>query len=111
MALKAIAFRIIVKPQEVEKEVRTASGIVVASLDSEKDKKAATTRGTIVGIGEDAWAAYKPKTPFAGLKIGDEVFYAKYAGKMIKETDDGDEFIVLHDEDIVCKVEDTKETQ
>ena len=100
MALEAIAFRIIVKPDEVEKQ--TKSGIVLAVDESQE--KGAVTRGTIVSIGEDAWAAYKTTSKFAGLKVGDEVFYARYAGKRIKETDDGEEFLVLNDEDIVCKV-------
>lgn len=107
MALKAIAFRIIVKPEEVEKT--TKSGIVLAR--DERAEKAATIRGTIVDIGEDAWAAYRLKSQFAGLKVGDVVYYAKYAGKTIKETDDGEEFLVLNDEDIVCKVDGNKETQ
>lgn len=104
MALKAVAFRIIVKPDEIVEE-KTAAGIVIAKLDSDSTLKAATTVGTIVDIGEDAWSAHRPKSPFAGLKVGDRVFYAKYAGKMIKETEDSDEVLVLIDEDIVAKVE------
>ncbi len=100
MSLKAIAFRVIVKPNEIE--TRTASGIVLAV--DEENEKGAVVRGIVIDIGEDAWAAYKTKSEFAGLKVGDEVFYARYAGKRIKETNDGDEFLVLNDEDIVCKV-------
>lgn len=100
MALKAIAFRIVVKPNVVE--TKTASGIVLAI--NEDVENGAVVRGIVVDIGEDAWAAYKPKTEFAGLKIGDQVYFARYAGKRIKETDDGEEFLVLNDEDIVCKV-------
>ena len=100
MALKAIAFRIVVKPNVVE--TKTASGIVLAI--NEDVENGAVVRGIVVDIGEDAWAAYKPKTEFAGLKVGDQVYFARYAGKRIKETDDGEEFLVLNDEDIVCKV-------
>lgn len=104
MTLQAISYKIIVKPDELEKEVTTASGLVIAQLDSDEQKKGANIRGTVVDIGEDAFAAYKPKTEFAGLKVGDVVYYAKYAGKRIKESDEGEEFVVLVDDDIVCKV-------
>lgn len=103
--LKAIAFRIVVKPDAVKKEEKTLSGIVIASVDTDHDKKGATIRGTIVDIGPDAWKAYRPSQEFAGLKVGDVVYYAKYSGKLIKETDEGEEFLVLNDEDVVCKVE------
>lgn len=105
MALKAISYKVIVKPDKFEKV--TESGIVLAV--DERQENGANVRGTVVDIGEDAFAAYKPKTEYAGLKVGDVVYYAKYAGKRIKETDDGEEFLVLLDDDIVCKV--TKETQ
>lgn len=101
MALKAIAFRIVVKPDPIEK---TSAGGIILAMD-ERQERAATTRGTIVDIGEDAWSAYRVKSQFAGLKIGDRIYFARYAGKMIKETDDGPEFIVLNDEDVVCKIE------
>lgn len=108
MALKAISYKVIVRPDAVEK--KTASGLVLAR--NEREEKGANVRGTVVDLGEDAFSAYKPKTAFAGLKVGDVVYYAKYAGKRIKESDDSEELLVLLDDDIVCKVvADTKETE
>jgi co-chaperonin GroES (HSP10) len=100
--LKAIAHRIIIKPDPVE-EV-TSSGIVLAT--NKKLEQGATVIGTIVDIGEDAWKAFKPRTAYAGLNIGDRVFYAKYAGKMIQEDPQNEDeiYLVVNDEDIVCKV-------
>ena len=103
MAIEAVGHRIVVKPHSVEKKTKT--GIVLA-IDV-KAEQGSVTRGIIVSLGEDAWAAFKPKTEFAGLKVGDEVFYARYAGKSIKETDDSEELLVLIDEDIVAKVKGT----
>lgn len=97
--LKAIAFRVIVKADKIEE--RTDSGIYLAQ--DERQIRGAQIVGTIVDIGPDAWKAYNTSEEFAGLKIGDKVFYAKYAGKVIKETKDSDELVVLNDEDIVCK--------
>jgi co-chaperonin GroES (HSP10) len=101
MTVKAVGFRIIVKPDEIKKE--TASGIVLA-LD-ERAEKGARITGTIVHIGEIAWAAYKPVSMYAGLQVGDKVFFAKYAGKLIIDPTDKAEYVVLNDEDIVAKYE------
>lgn len=91
---KPIGHRILVKPDEVVK--KTASGILIAS--DEKLERNAQVFGTIIEIGEDAWVAYKPKSEFAGLKVGDRVAYAKYAGKWL-----ADNSLVLNDDDIVAK--------
>ena len=126
MAIDAIAFRIVVKPAPIQEKKLTfgsdkvpvtkikgrwvtESGVDVTHLVDEQSEQGAAVRGTIVSIGEDAWQAYKPKSEFAGLKVGDDVFYARYAGKVVRETDDSEELLVLNDEDIVCKV--TKEVK
>lgn len=93
MMWKAVAHRITVKPDEVEE--KTKGGIIIA-----QDKRMAMNNqvtGVITDIGEDAYAAFKPKREFAGLKVGDRVAYAKYAGKWINN-----ETLVLIDEDIVA---------
>ena len=108
MALKAVAFRVLLKVKEVEKEkeIKTDSGLVVklAMAVDEKLERQAYTEGTIVDIGEDAYAAFKPTTQYAGLKVGDRVYFAKYAGKWIDDPDTKESFLVVNDEDIVAKV-------
>lgn len=96
---KAIGFRVVILPDSVEKT--TASGIII-SVDDRLEKNAQVV-GTILDIGEDAFAAYKPKTEFCGLKVGDKVFYAKYAGKWLPGEFEG--LLVVNDDDIVAKVE------
>ena len=97
--LKAVGFCVIVFPDIVEEQ--TKSGIIL-KMDKKMEQNAQVT-GTIVDIGEDAFAAYKPKTPYAGLKVGDKVWYAKYAGKWIKDKENDREVLIIRDEDIVCK--------
>lgn len=97
--LKAVGFCVIVAPDIVEE--KTKSGIYIAT-DKKMEQNAQVT-GIILDIGEDAFAAYKPKTPFAGLKVGDRVWYAKYAGKWIKDKENDREVLIVRDEDIVCK--------
>lgn len=100
MTLKAVAFRIILKVKEVEEK---SKGGIVLAVDKKLERNA-FTEGTIVDIGPDAWSAFKTKDEFAGLKVGDKVFYAKYSGKWIVDPETQEEFLVVNDEDIVAKV-------
>lgn len=114
MNIEAIGFRVIVKPDPVKRE---HNGLILA-ID-EKLEKGATTRGTVVAVGPDAFYAYKPEHIPAHswkqwVKVGDRVVYAKYAGRTVddpieKEKDDrGREvpvaYVCLNDEDVICKI-------
>lgn len=101
MKLKAVSFRVVVKPDEVQEK---SKGGIVLAVDKKLERNAQVT-GVIVDIGEDVYAAFKPMSQHAGLKVGDRVFYAKYAGKWIENPDTGENLLVLNDEDIVAKVE------
>src|SRR5260370_40645732 len=96
MKVKAIAWRVIVKPDSIEK--MTKSGLVIAS--DERLEKGARVTGTIVDIGPDVYPT--SRLPLAGLSIGDRVFYARYAGKVIENRDTKEELVVLNDEDVVA---------
>ena len=120
LMFKAIAFRILVKPDPVGYKVVsfgcydvpikkvtghwvTPNGLEVDHLIDEKQESGATVTGTVIDIGPDAWAAYKPSEKFAGLLVGDHVYYAKYAGKVVTDFDTGEEYLSLNDDDIVCR--------
>ncbi|MDE1868312.1 MAG: hypothetical protein KGI08_11480 [Thaumarchaeota archaeon] len=99
MTLKAIGYKLIVLPETVEK--KTKSGIVLAV--DEKMEQNAQVVGTIIDIGEDVAAAFKPKTEYWGLRVGDKIWYAKYAGKWIKDEENNREVLVINDEDVCVK--------
>lgn len=104
MNVEAVAHRIVVKPDpiETEREVKgTQSKLII--VQDEKVTRNSQVTGVIVQIGEDAWKAFKPTTEHAGLKIGDRVYFARYAGKWIIDPETNDEYLVLNDEDIVAK--------
>lgn len=101
---EAVAFRIVIRPDAVEK--KTKSGLYLA-VDEAKEKGACVT-GTIVDIGPDVFKAHKTVLPFAGLKVGDKVYFAKYAGKWVVDLDTEEEFLVINDEDVCCKIIETK---
>ena len=89
-----LLYRILVKPEQVE--TKTASGIVLAL--NEKREQAAAEKGTVIRVGEMAFKDYGG-TP-EHLKVGDTVFFAKYAGKFVKDTDEQD-YVLLNDDDII----------
>lgn len=100
MAIKPIAYLALVKPDAVQE---VSKGGIILSMDKRSEERAQVT-GTIIALGEDFAAAFKPKTPFWGLKPGDKVYFAKYAGKWVQNPDSEDpkdQLLFLRDEDIV----------
>lgn len=95
MTIIPFLHRVLVKLKPVEKT--TESGIIIPDMTTRKEQ-AATEEGTIVAIGEtfgkDYGATVIPK-------VGDKVYFAKYAGKFIKDSD-GTDLVLLNDEDIVA---------
>lgn len=97
--LKAVGYKVIVLPLVVEE---VSKGGIVLAVDGRMERNAQTI-GTIIDIGEDVAAAYKPKTEHWGLKVGDKIWYAKYAGKWVKDEENDREVLVINDEDICVK--------
>jgi co-chaperonin GroES (HSP10) len=103
LELKAVGHRVMVKPDPVEKV--TDTGIILSV--NEKMEAAASQKGTVIGIGPMAW---KNEVYGFGLpgwepwcKVGDRVFFARYAGKFINTSDDpknSERVVVLNDEDV-----------
>lgn len=98
MAIKAPGFRMFVKPNEVKQ--MSDGGIDLSALDQEAEKNAQTT-GTVVAIGEDFAVAFKPKTPYWGIKVGDKVYYPRYAGKWLENKETKEEVLAINDEDVI----------
>ena len=106
--LRAVGHRVIVRPDPIE--TKTSGGIIL-KVD-EKREAAASQKGTVVMVGPMAW---KNEVYGFGLegwepwcKAGDRVFFAKYAGKFIRTSDnpsDQDWVVVLNDEDIQAVIE------
>lgn len=99
--LEPLGHRVLVK---VTLEKKTAGGLVL--VHDERFAKAAMEVGTIVGIGPNAWKAFDGGAPWAA--IGDKVVFSKYGGKIVEDPTDAPEdgafYMVLNDEDVLCKV-------
>ena len=94
--LKATGYRLIVKPDEILR--KTESGIVLEYGENEKLEKGARITGTVVDIGPECFGQHEGKTPWC--KVGDKIFWAKYAGKTVVDPYTQEEFLVLNDEDV-----------
>lgn len=88
--------RVIVQPDNVE--TVTPGGIVLA-IDPKKERTHVET-GKVVSIGETVFKEFKAEVVPV---VGDRVYYAKYAGKIIKDTDNV-EYLALNDDDLIAVI-------
>jgi chaperonin GroES len=93
--LRPLGDKILIK--RVEAETKTKSGIVLPDTAKEKPK-----RGKVLGLGDGKRLENGERAPF-GVKKGDEVIFASYAGTEIKL--DNEELIIMAEEDILAIVE------
>jgi chaperonin GroES len=87
--------RIVIKPV-VQEEV-LASGIVIPDTAKEKPQQ-----GEVVAAGPGRLDENGKRIPME-VKVGDRVLYAKYSGQEVKI--ERDEYIVLSEKDVLCKVQ------
>ena len=107
--LKPFLFRILVKPFKLEEfdplyKAAHAAGIAMPKMQERIREEQAVDRGTVLYVGPQA---FKEWTNEEVVKPGDEVFFAKYAGKRLKDPYTGEEVLALNDEDLVAGI--TKE--
>ena len=99
-----LGHRLLVKPEKIE-EVDKAyaaakqAGIFIPEMEERKEQLA-VDRGMVVAIGE---TAFKDFGGDPWCVIGDKVAYARYGGKVLKDPEDGTEYLILNDEDVICK--------
>lgn len=99
-----LGHRVLVKPvkiEEVDKTLAAAKALGIhIPTDTAKKEQAAVDIGIVVNIGSTAFQ------DFGGLywcNVGDKVAYTRYGGKLLKDPEDNEEYIVLNDEDLICK--------
>jgi chaperonin GroES len=96
--LSPVEYKILIEPEEVEQ--KSAGGIVLATVTTEKEKMA-QVRGKLIAVGGNAFEDWKEPIP----KVGDKVYYAKYAGIAVKGKD-GQDFRLANDKDLTAVVTD-----
>jgi chaperonin GroES len=95
MKIRPLHDRVIVK--RLEEEKKTASGIVIPDNAAEKPDQ-----GEVKAVGNGKIQDDGKVRPMA-LKVGDRVLFGKYSGQTVKV--DGDELLVMREEDIMGVVE------
>jgi chaperonin GroES len=95
MNIKPLADRVVIKM--VEAEETTKSGIILAGAAKEKPQVA-----EVVAVGPGG--VVDGKEVVMELSVGDKVLMSKYAGTEVKL--DGEEFIILRQNDVLAKIED-----
>ena len=95
MQMKPLADRVVIKPVE-EMEVKKG-GIIIP--DTAKEKPA---EGKITAVG-DGKTLENGETQALAVKVGDRVLFGKYAGTEI--TIDGEEQLIMREDDIIAIVE------
>ena len=93
--LKPLQDRVIVKQTEAEE--KTKSGIVLP--DSAKEKP---TKGKVIAVGPGKLDD-NGKPMEVGVRVGDSVYYGKYAGTDVEV--DGQKFVILRENDILGVLE------
>ncbi|HZY45969.1 MAG TPA: co-chaperone GroES [Anaerolineae bacterium] len=95
MGLKPLGDRVVIEP--IEKEEKTASGIILPETAKEKPQE-----GTVLAAGPGR-TDDDGKRIAMDVKVGDTVLYAKYAGTEIKIDDR--KLLILKESDILAIVE------
>lgn len=93
--LKPLGDRVIIEVAQ-EEEV-TAGGLVLTSAAKEKPQV-----GKVLAIGDGRTLDNGEKLPMS-VKVGDQVIFEKYSGSEI--THEGEEYLIVHEKDIVAIVE------
>ena len=83
--------------EQVEAEEKTAGGIVLPDSAREKPQ-----RGKVIAAGPGKLLDSGERGTMS-VKVGDEVFYGKYAGTEIEV--DGNEVVILRESDILAIIE------
>ena len=91
MNIRPLHDRVIVK--RIEEERKTAGGIVIPDNAAEKPDQ-----GEVLAIGTGKVMDDGKVRPLA-VKVGDRVLFGKYSGSSVKM--DGDELLVMREEDIM----------
>jgi co-chaperonin GroES (HSP10) len=111
--IRPCGHKVLVKADDVEKEHAIEGTDIKLEIvhHNEQMHKASQISGTIVAIGPDAWEAFR-KVDAEGnwvngqpwAVVGDKVYFAKYAGHLL-EPNEGEQYMLLNDEDINAIIE------
>jgi co-chaperonin GroES (HSP10) len=100
--IKVTGCRVLLKPfkiQEHDKVFASAekAGIILTEI-SERKEQVNVDKGTVVEIGPNAHVDY-----VGDVAVGDTIGFAKFGGKFVCDPVDDQLYLIINDEDIICK--------
>lgn len=96
--MKAVGYRIIVKPEEVKKAVETSGGAKIYKPEQVIEKEqGGVDKGIVVDMGPDCFSKMISKW----CEIGDVVVWSRYAGKPMDDPELGLVHII-NDQDVLA---------
>ena len=107
MNLQPLGYRVLIKPDEVQKYHKIDGTDIKIQIvtENERIEKTSMYTGKIVGIGPLAWRDYNKDTNVGNwAQVGDFVLYSRYSGKWITDPKTGEEYVCVDDNHILCKV-------
>ena len=103
--LTPLGHRVLVKQEKLEEVDEVFAAARKAGLiwqeDLVKREQAAVDKGIVVSIGTTAWKDFGGD-PWCA--IGDNVYFARHAGRFLKDPETGETYTLLNDEDVIAKV-------
>lgn len=87
--------------EEADEQFKRAAewGFIRAQTEDAQRAQVGVDTGVILDIGFNAWKGFDGGEPWA--KVGDRVAFAKYSGKVFRDTK-GNTLLVVNDEDVVA---------
>ena len=105
-----LGHRVLVRQMKLEEfdptYKKVSSVIVIPETEDRKREQNAVDMGVVEAIGP---TAFKDFGGDPWVKVGDKVYFAKYAGKILKDHNKPeDQFVLLNDEDLCASVEESE---
>jgi co-chaperonin GroES (HSP10) len=117
MKLKAVAHRLLVKPDGlVEEELLNKEhsklkelNFAISKPEGQYHREAqGTDTGIVVDVGPMAWKhsdyGYPSEDWKPWVKVGDRIVFGRYAGKLKEDPEDKVEYMIINDDDVQCLV-------
>jgi co-chaperonin GroES (HSP10) len=111
MKVTAVGHRVVVRPLKLEEadEAYAAARRMNLQISDITERKLQTgiDKGIVLEVGPTAFVALNPPDYPAWCKEGDTIAYARNAGKVIRLSDDVEDYVlVINDEDVVTVLKD-----
>lgn len=110
--IEAVGHRLLIRPDKLEEhdpvyKNAKAAGIELPDIESTRLKEMSVDKGTVLQIGH---TAFKDFGGDSWVDVGDYIAYARHAGKWIVDPEDNESYLIINDEDVVCRFK-TKDSE